>query len=649
MSVAQSDPQQASASAAPPTRGNPCTPCCGVPSPEPESTVERLNIRLQADQPIVPVPVYQEIYKRDKFIEIPQVEVRDTIIPRVYNQAAVHEIPRLDVAFQENSVELKATKETEREVEVPVLVGYSPQFVPKWDVREVPRPVPKYEGEQQVIEVEVPQIEYKDVYVEKEVIVDVKETVIPKVTEVVKEVEVMKYEWKERQQDVPVYKYVPKFDVELDCPPAMIVPYPELRIVKDPPQTTNPYSGPFEACCSPSRANQGAGASFRRGPSGVYLKQPSSTAWPPNGGLHGGTQPPLIAAGGIFHSTVPTVHPRVEQLPAAAGGSPVLSVSDQVTEQRLPQGLTVHGPLQGTSPTTSPLPVHLSPGPIFPMPSPQVDAKPGPLPTGDAGARGGMDSKAKKPEERKNLWSWLFGKKEETRPISPRAGSPQALSYPKGTPADFTAHFQQQMQQSQASTDKLDAHSEGALPPSSRSDEEQSELEPSVTYRGAVSMPAEYGGELNPISFKLHAVEIHQFVPLPNMRVPEFVKALPDGITTADVSGLDKFFGPVPTGWADPDVTGIPAPMMSDIIAGNVKATTTSPLINQLSHQFAKQESTMHDVGTELFTQDPSSATEAPHAAVPQVSDAPDVGVAGWAHPHHEQLREAQEAHQTAA
>lgn len=124
-----------------------------------------------------------------------------------------------------------------------------------------------------------------------------------------------------------------------------------------------------------------------------------------------------------------------------------------------------------------------------------------------------------------------------------------------------------------------------------RPEEAASELEPTVTYKGAVSKPAEFGGELNPISFKLHAIEVHQFIPLPNVKVPEFVKALPDGLMTTDVSGIDKFFGPVPTGWADPDVTGIPAPMMSDILAGNIQATTTSPLINQISQQVARQDS----------------------------------------------------------
>ena len=122
-------------------------------------------------------------------------------------------------------------------------------------------------------------------------------------------------------------------------------------------------------------------------------------------------------------------------------------------------------------------------------------------------------------------------------------------------------------------------------------DKPSDELEPSVVYRGAVNKPPEYGGELDPISFKLHAIEIHQFIPLPNVEPPEFVKALSDGILSTDVSGLEKFFGgQVPAGWADPDVTGIPAPTMSDILAGNTQnVAMMSPLVCQLSSQFAKQ------------------------------------------------------------
>ncbi|PFH38741.1 alveolin domain containing intermediate filament IMC10 [Besnoitia besnoiti] len=518
---------------------------CSPGSPA-ASGVDRVNVRLQADQPVVPVPVYQDVYKRDKYIEVPTVELNDTIIPKVYNQSAVHEVPKMDIAFQEKDISVESEKIIDRDVEVPVLVGYAPQFLPKWDVREVPRPVPKYEGKQEVIEVEVPEIEYKDTYVEKEVVVDVKEKVVPKVTEVVKEVEVVQYSWKQQYQDVPVYKYVPKFDVELDCPPPMIIPYPETRFVKDAPDVVKPYCAPsmMGTCCPTSSPYHVIPSQrvFVRGVDGVADMERHA---------------PMVTAG-AFHSMSPGVQMQSDAVPSGV----------------LPADFVTQGQLVGDAPGCSSqeqLPsAQLAPGPVFPMPSPQVENST----THSAAVSSVRATVTRVPStEKKGFWSWLFGKKE----------TPEKTEEPKGV--DYTAHFQQQhqqqLEQQGLATDRTDAQS---------AKEDSGSLEPSVVYKGVVNRPAVFGGNLNPISFKLHAIEIHQFIPLPNVRVPEFVKALPDGLMTTDVSGLDRFFGPVPTGWADPDVTGIPAPMMSDILAGNIHATTTSPLINELSQQFAKQD-----------------------------------------------------------
>ncbi|KEP59879.1 UNVERIFIED_CONTAM: alveolin domain containing intermediate filament IMC10 [Hammondia hammondi] len=518
--------------------------------------VERVNVRLQADQPVVPVPVYQDVYKRDKYIEVPTVELNDTIIPKVYNQSAVHEVPKMDIAFQEKEVAVHTEKLVDRDVEVPVLVGYAPQFVPKWDVREVPRPVPKYEGEQEVIEVEVPEIEYKDTYVEKEVVVDVKEKIIPKVTEVVKEVEVVQYEWKQQYQDVPVYKYVPKFDVELDCPPPIIVPYPETRFVKEDPSVVQPYCSPLAACC-PGTATHKVVTGDRlyvRGADGAAVSQPSA---------------PLVTVGGAFHSMSPDVQMQSEAIPSAHGV--------------LPADYVAQGQLIGDAPGYSSerqLPnIQLAPGPVFPMPSPQVEQ---PASTFGGTSSASEDGQAKPTaSEKQSFWNWLFGKKEETGKVAEQK---------KQEAVDYTAHFQRLQQQGTPSH-----KAEGQT----GKDDTATNLEPSVVYKGVVSRPAVFAGNLNPISFKLHAIEIHQFIPLPNVRVPEFVKALPDGLMATDVSGLDRFFGSVPTGWADPDVTGIPAPMMSDILAGNIQASTTSPLINNLSEKFVQQENTVQQAQTD--------------------------------------------------
>lgn len=498
--------------------------------------VERTHIRLQADQPVVAVPVYQEIQKRDKYIEVPQVEVRDSIIPKVYNQSAVHDVPKVQVACGERGVAIENEKIVEREVDVPVHVGYAPQFVPKWDIREVPRPVPKYKGEQQVIEVEVPQIEYKDTYVEKEVVVDVQEKIVPKVTEVVKEVEVMQYEWKEKYQDVPVYKYVPKFDVELDCPPPLIVPYTETRYVLDEPQTSNPFCN-WSACC-------------------MQVHQ----------------EPHIRTVEKAVRTEQQRLYPGSAQLTEANVNYPVEQdfagdMQKECRDEYVLRGSGVDGPVR---PATV---AQLTPGPVFPRPTPQVGAA-------DQRKPGGARLNEKKP----SFWSWLTGKKEEAEAASAAA----KFGYPENMPSDFAHAFQPQGGSEAGGAGPSQADLEAV---SEAKNKQSDELEPSVVYRGAVNKPPEYGGELDPISFKLHAIEIHQFVPLPNVEAPEFVKALSDGIMTSDVSGLDKFFGGhVPAGWADPDVTGIPAPTMSDILAGNAQnVAIMSPLVCQLSSQFAKQ------------------------------------------------------------
>lgn len=91
-----------------------CGPAgCGAGAQDNE-TVERTHIRLQADQPVVAVPVYQEVQKRDKYIEVPQVEVKDTIIPKIYNQSAVHDVPKVQIALGERGVSIEKEKIVEK-------------------------------------------------------------------------------------------------------------------------------------------------------------------------------------------------------------------------------------------------------------------------------------------------------------------------------------------------------------------------------------------------------------------------------------------------------------------------------------------------------------------------------------------------------
>lgn len=120
------------------------------------------------------------------------------------------------------------------EVLVPIVTGYTHKFVPKWEIREVPRPVVKYVGEQETIEVEVPQVKFVDRVVEKEVVVDTIEKKVPKIIEVPKYVDTVKYVWTPVEKIVHVERFVPKFDVSLECPAPLIVPYPVQKVTEMP-------------------------------------------------------------------------------------------------------------------------------------------------------------------------------------------------------------------------------------------------------------------------------------------------------------------------------------------------------------------------------------------------------------------------------
>ncbi|OEH79815.1 hypothetical protein cyc_01418 [Cyclospora cayetanensis] len=218
-----------------------CGPCCYAEPPLMHQPSHGLwtwsrdgRLKLTCEQPIVPVPVIQEIHRRDKIIEVPQVDVVDAVKPRVYNQGVEHEVPKMRIDAQPVNIDIPKYKYVEREVLVPIVTGYTHKFVPKWEIREVPRPVVKYVGEQETIEVEVPQVKFVDRVVEKEVVVDTIEKKVPKIIEVPKYVDTVKYVWKPVEKVVHVERFVPKFDVSLECPAPLIVPYPVQKVTEMP-------------------------------------------------------------------------------------------------------------------------------------------------------------------------------------------------------------------------------------------------------------------------------------------------------------------------------------------------------------------------------------------------------------------------------
>ncbi|CAA9989921.1 inner membrane complex protein 1k, putative [Plasmodium knowlesi strain H] len=193
------------------------------------------KLKLLCSQPIIPVSVVQGILRRDKIILIPQVEVTDFVVPKIYNQNIKHDVPKLDLKVKCSNVEIPNVKYVEKEIIIPIITGYTHKFIPKWDVHEVPRPVVKYIGEQKIVEVEVPEIKYIDKIVEREVVVDTVQKRVPKIIEVPKYVDEVKYVWKPIEKIVYIQKLVPKFDVNLECPPPLIVPYPVQTVKQIPP------------------------------------------------------------------------------------------------------------------------------------------------------------------------------------------------------------------------------------------------------------------------------------------------------------------------------------------------------------------------------------------------------------------------------
>lgn len=428
---------------------------------------QRPAINVRGDQPVFSVPVYQDKYLRNRIIEVPKYEIQDVIQPKVFTQETKHDIPTVELIYKEKPIHISQPKIVEKPVEVDVPIGYTPLYSPKWDVREVPRPVPKYRGNQKIIEVEVPQIKYIDKFVEKEIIVDVKEKIIPKVTEVEKSVDVVQYEWKEQYQDVPVYKYVPKIDVELDCPPPLIVPYPEPHF-----QNT------------------------------AHIVNPNQTA---------ADVPPEVLMKNVNISKIANVH-----------------VNEDVKKSLL-----------------------------------EI-------------ARSNAQKKEKTKEKSWAFWRSKKNKADENEnasDIDPETG------YPKAMPKDFAHFFQTDLNTVKKQMKNInDMRSKESI----NTQMENMPVHPTIEYLGKIDKAPIDGGKLDAISFKLHAIEVHQFIPVPSLPKPKFLDLVPqEKIENNDISCLENVFGSVPEGWVDPNITGYLAPMMNDVLQGNIKPE--SPLFNKIS------------------------------------------------------------------
>eukprot|EP00915_Cephaloidophora_sp_WS-2016_P008174 GHVH01011307.1.p1 GENE.GHVH01011307.1~~GHVH01011307.1.p1 ORF type:complete len:139 (+),score=22.28 GHVH01011307.1:459-875(+) len=100
------------------------------------------------------------------------------------------------------------------------------QVKPVWKTREVPRVIPVYIGEQEIVYVEVPKVKVVEKTVETEVPVYIGEKVIRKEVYDEEIFEIYDYQYVPIEEEVPVYRYKPVIDIEVDIPAPLVVPVP---------------------------------------------------------------------------------------------------------------------------------------------------------------------------------------------------------------------------------------------------------------------------------------------------------------------------------------------------------------------------------------------------------------------------------------
>lgn len=133
---------------------------------------------VTASQPIIPVPVTQEIRRKEKIIEVDQTIITDNVVPKVYHQQVFYEVPKLDLDIRERKLNVPQVEIVEEVKEINCAVGFNFKLQPVWEVREVPRLIPKYIGHQEIVEVGVPQVQVIDKKIENEVPIYVGEKIV---------------------------------------------------------------------------------------------------------------------------------------------------------------------------------------------------------------------------------------------------------------------------------------------------------------------------------------------------------------------------------------------------------------------------------------------------------------------------------------
>ncbi|SOV12375.1 Pf77 protein [Plasmodium gaboni] len=523
-----------------------------------ENINERPIINIQGDQPIFNVPIYQDKYIRDKIVECVNYEIQDVVQPTFYSQETKHDVPTVELLYKEKKVNIPQEKIIEKDVEVDMPIGYSPVFSPTWDVREIPRVIPKYEGEQKIIQVEIPQIKYVDKFVEKEIIVDIKEKIIPRINEVEKEIDVVKYQWKEKYQDVPVCKYVPKIDVELDCPPPLIVPYPAVHF-HNTSEVLNPHQKALDIPSEMLLKN-----------SNIFNYDTNMNVNKNNEYMNGHKNNEYMNGSNCNIYNDSNMHNNnIHNSSNNYNGMSNFHVDESVKKSLLDVA-RLTGVQKDNSEEYNEFLKNKN------LEKEKKKKKNWPFCYFKKDTMKGNDEiyKGRNYSTYQNKFCVNYKTEDENNyDIDPNTG------YPKSMPKDFASFFKQDLDSVKKQMEKKKTNTKSSY---SSDFLEKSPVNPSIEYLGKVDKPPIDAGKLDSISFKLHAIEVHQFIPVPNLPKPRFLDLVPSQqYEQNDISSLQNVFGQVPEGWVDPQITGFIAPMMNDVLHGNIQPQ--SPLFNNLS------------------------------------------------------------------
>lgn len=201
-------------------------------SPTGSSSVRRYQ---QVQHHVQQVPVIRTVQVQERIIEIPQVHVVKEYVPKIEVIERVKEVPKIEIQVVEKIVEVPQIQYVDRYVDK-IETREIERFVPKIEVVEVIREVPKVEYQYVEKIVEVPQIHYIDRIVEvpqqREVIKHVSKVEIVEIP-IKREVKVAKIE-KRVIEDIQEILVPEIIEVPVEKEVRVNVPVPQIQRIERP-------------------------------------------------------------------------------------------------------------------------------------------------------------------------------------------------------------------------------------------------------------------------------------------------------------------------------------------------------------------------------------------------------------------------------